>query len=42
MGYNTRVAALGFDFTVSGARKDLTNTIDINVQINEDVRWTSM
>lgn len=38
-GYNTNG---GYDFSVSAGRKGLTNTISINVQINEDNRWSSL
>lgn len=38
-GYNP---VNGFDYSVSAARRALTNSIGITVQIAEDTRWASM
>ncbi len=32
----------GFDYSISAGRRALTNSIGINVQINEDARWVSL
>lgn len=39
LGYGTMG---GFDYSVTAARRALTNTIAIVVQINEDNRWASL
>lgn len=32
----------GFDYSISAGRQGISNTLLINLQIAEDVRWTSI